>query len=120
MEEVVAAASDDPTNPSALFRKYSKINSKCFGFRSINTASPAYSKLASARRTCSWSTLFCEMVERSVWNFFPPTSSVITLSPGPCRWIVCVALLVVVATVEDDCFLKKELFVGFENSTAMR
>lgn len=62
MEEVVAAASDDPTNPSALFRKYDKIKSKCFGSRSINTASetdelllllfaPAYSELASARRT---------------------------------------------------------------------
>ena len=55
------------------------------------------------------------MVERSVWNFPPPTSSVITLYPGPWRWAAFVA---VVATTddEDDCFLKKELFVEFENS----
>ena len=52
-EDVVAAASDDPTSPSALFRKYAKIIPKCFGSRSINTAllSAAYSKLASARKT---------------------------------------------------------------------
>lgn len=36
-EVVSAAASDDPTNPSALFRKYAKIKSKCLGSRSINT-----------------------------------------------------------------------------------
>ena len=61
------------------------------------------------------------MVERSVWNFLPPTSSVITLSPGPRRWIICDAVFVVVvvgATVEDACFCNViELFVGFENST---
>lgn len=51
IEEVVAAASDDPANPSALLRKYAKMTPKCFGSRSINTASPAYSKFASARKT---------------------------------------------------------------------
>lgn len=62
-EEVVAATWDDPTKPSALFRKYVKITPKCLWSRSMNTAlfvtdelllfAPAYSKLDSARRTCS-------------------------------------------------------------------
>ena len=39
MDDVAAAASDDPTNnPSALLRKYAKITSKCFGSRSMNIA----------------------------------------------------------------------------------
>ena len=95
--------------PSALFRRYDKIISKCLGSLSMNMASPVLiSAFASARVTCSINTSFSAMVDRRVWKFFPPTLSVISPSPGPCRCMDAVCLL----TKSGIALLQLLLFVG--------
>ena len=87
--------------PSALFLRYDKIISKCLGSLSMNMASPVLiSAFASARVTCSINTSFSAMVDRRVWKFFPPTLSVISPSPGPCR---CMDAVLFVDEEQRNC-----------------
>ena len=91
------------------------------GSRSMKTAPLlVISWFASARTTCFANTSFANTVDRSVWNSFPPTFSVMHPSPGPWRttgfvgpiWTSFVGVLVTESripcrarSITDDCFL---------------
>eukprot|EP00980_Cylindrotheca_fusiformis_P021661 scaffold8515_cov59-Cylindrotheca_fusiformis.AAC.1 len=72
---------------SATFRTCCRIKPKWVGSRSTNTVPLMNSSLASAFRTLAFRTSFIWRVDRKVKNSLPPTLSVTTPSPSPCRVI---------------------------------